>query len=235
MIFFLVSLWEELGRIYWRKNSFLWWFFSSMWGSLDLFTCRDEFPVPCVVSWQLILLGRSTFQGNSFSHHAQACPAQLLSVFLGSFDLLTVSDVSVEPWLGQAELGVQWELPTGRGCWSGNLVLTQSFPSWDFGVRWVSFPHTGIFAYLNYHVPRTRREILETLIKGLQRLEYRGYDSAGTCLSCTGSSGNLGFKWWLSWCACEWFLPPSASEESWNTTGCACGQRFGLTSIYRFL
>ncbi|CAF90172.1 unnamed protein product, partial [Tetraodon nigroviridis] len=37
----------------------------------------------------------------------------------------------------------------------------------------------GIFAYLNYHVPRTRREILEILIKGLQRLEYRGYDSAG--------------------------------------------------------
>uniref|UniRef100_A0A671UJJ7 glutamine--fructose-6-phosphate transaminase (isomerizing) n=1 Tax=Sparus aurata TaxID=8175 RepID=A0A671UJJ7_SPAAU len=36
----------------------------------------------------------------------------------------------------------------------------------------------GIFAYLNYHVPRTRREILEILIKGLQRLEYRGYDSA---------------------------------------------------------
>lgn len=38
---------------------------------------------------------------------------------------------------------------------------------------------TGIFAYLNYHVPRTRREILEILLKGLQRLEYRGYDSAG--------------------------------------------------------
>ncbi|XP_053574182.1 glutamine--fructose-6-phosphate aminotransferase [isomerizing] 1 isoform X2 [Bombina bombina] len=42
---------------------------------------------------------------------------------------------------------------------------------------WMYF--TGIFAYLNYHVPRTRREILERLIKGLQRLEYRGYDSAG--------------------------------------------------------
>lgn len=40
-------------------------------------------------------------------------------------------------------------------------------------------PSPGIFAYLNYHVPRTRREILEILIKGLQRLEYRGYDSAG--------------------------------------------------------
>uniref|UniRef100_A0A8C6WFE9 glutamine--fructose-6-phosphate transaminase (isomerizing) n=1 Tax=Neogobius melanostomus TaxID=47308 RepID=A0A8C6WFE9_9GOBI len=37
----------------------------------------------------------------------------------------------------------------------------------------------GIFAYLNYHVPKTRRDILEILIKGLRRLEYRGYDSAG--------------------------------------------------------
>ena len=37
----------------------------------------------------------------------------------------------------------------------------------------------GIFAYLNYLVPATRREILEKLITGLKRLEYRGYDSAG--------------------------------------------------------
>ncbi|XP_062380845.1 glutamine--fructose-6-phosphate aminotransferase [isomerizing] 2-like isoform X2 [Sardina pilchardus] len=37
----------------------------------------------------------------------------------------------------------------------------------------------GIFAYLNYQVPRTRKEIFDTLVKGLQRLEYRGYDSAG--------------------------------------------------------
>ncbi|NXS07991.1 GFPT2 aminotransferase, partial [Neodrepanis coruscans] len=41
---------------------------------------------------------------------------------------------------------------------------------------------TGIFAYLNYRVPRTRKEIYETLIKGLQRLEYRGYDSAGVAI-----------------------------------------------------
>uniref|UniRef100_A0A8C1S9C3 glutamine--fructose-6-phosphate transaminase (isomerizing) n=1 Tax=Cyprinus carpio TaxID=7962 RepID=A0A8C1S9C3_CYPCA len=40
----------------------------------------------------------------------------------------------------------------------------------------------GIFAYLNYRVPRTRRDILQTLIKGLQRLEYRGYDSAGVAV-----------------------------------------------------
>ncbi|XP_040029621.2 glutamine--fructose-6-phosphate aminotransferase [isomerizing] 2 [Gasterosteus aculeatus] len=37
----------------------------------------------------------------------------------------------------------------------------------------------GIFAYLNYQVTRTRKEIYETLVKGLLRLEYRGYDSAG--------------------------------------------------------
>ncbi|XP_046859829.1 glutamine--fructose-6-phosphate aminotransferase [isomerizing] 2-like [Xenia sp. Carnegie-2017] len=37
----------------------------------------------------------------------------------------------------------------------------------------------GIFAYLNYLVPRDRKFILDTLIKGLERLEYRGYDSTG--------------------------------------------------------
>lgn len=37
----------------------------------------------------------------------------------------------------------------------------------------------GIFAYLNFCVPRKRKYILELLISGLQRLEYRGYDSAG--------------------------------------------------------
>ncbi|XP_061427461.1 glutamine--fructose-6-phosphate aminotransferase [isomerizing] 2-like [Lethenteron reissneri] len=40
----------------------------------------------------------------------------------------------------------------------------------------------GIFAYLNHQVPVNRRQILETLIKGLQRLEYRGYDSAGIAI-----------------------------------------------------
>uniref|UniRef100_A0A3Q3EXW7 Glutamine--fructose-6-phosphate aminotransferase [isomerizing] 1 n=1 Tax=Kryptolebias marmoratus TaxID=37003 RepID=A0A3Q3EXW7_KRYMA len=39
-----------------------------------------------------------------------------------------------------------------------------------------------IFAYLNYRVPRTRKEIFETLVKGLLRLEYRGYDSAGVAV-----------------------------------------------------
>ena len=39
--------------------------------------------------------------------------------------------------------------------------------------------HTGIFGYLNYLCPRTRHYILEALVKGLKRLEYRGYDSAG--------------------------------------------------------
>nr|WPA94605.1 glutamate fructose-6-phosphate aminotransferase [Cacopsylla chinensis] len=40
----------------------------------------------------------------------------------------------------------------------------------------------GIFAYLNYLTPKTRMEIIDLLIKGLKRLEYRGYDSAGIAL-----------------------------------------------------
>ena len=37
----------------------------------------------------------------------------------------------------------------------------------------------GIFAYLNHLTPKTRKEVLDILIAGLKRLEYRGYDSAG--------------------------------------------------------
>ncbi|KAI8141467.1 putative GFA1-glucosamine--fructose-6-phosphate transaminase [Fennellomyces sp. T-0311] len=37
----------------------------------------------------------------------------------------------------------------------------------------------GIFGYFNYLVERDRRFILDTLVNGLSRLEYRGYDSAG--------------------------------------------------------
>ncbi|XP_047475678.1 glutamine--fructose-6-phosphate aminotransferase [isomerizing] 2-like isoform X5 [Penaeus chinensis] len=37
----------------------------------------------------------------------------------------------------------------------------------------------GIFAYLNYLTPKRREEIIELLVRGLERLEYRGYDSAG--------------------------------------------------------
>lgn len=40
----------------------------------------------------------------------------------------------------------------------------------------------GIFAYLNYLTPKSRKEILELLVNGLKRLEYRGYDSAGDTL-----------------------------------------------------
>lgn len=40
----------------------------------------------------------------------------------------------------------------------------------------------GIFAYLNHRVPRKRRAVLQMLINGLKRLEYRGYDSAGVAV-----------------------------------------------------
>lgn len=41
---------------------------------------------------------------------------------------------------------------------------------------------SGIFAYLNYLTPKTRKEILDLLVTGLKRLEYRGYDSAGVAV-----------------------------------------------------
>ena len=44
----------------------------------------------------------------------------------------------------------------------------------------------GIFAYLNHLTPKSRKEILDILLAGLKRLEYRGYDSAG--LGVDGSS-----------------------------------------------
>ncbi|XP_076264374.1 glutamine--fructose-6-phosphate aminotransferase [isomerizing] 2-like isoform X2 [Rhynchophorus ferrugineus] len=40
----------------------------------------------------------------------------------------------------------------------------------------------GIFAYLNFLTPKKRSEILELLVTGLKRLEYRGYDSAGVAI-----------------------------------------------------
>jgi len=46
----------------------------------------------------------------------------------------------------------------------------------------------GIFAYLNYLVEKDRRFIIDTVLNGLGRLEYRGYDSAG--IACDGAKEN---------------------------------------------
>merc|ERR1712179_342250 len=54
------------------------------------------------------------------------------------------------------------------------------------------FTMCGIFAYLNHLTPKTRKEILDLLIKGLQRLEYRGYDSAGVGID--GYNGNASIE-----------------------------------------
>jgi glucosamine--fructose-6-phosphate aminotransferase (isomerizing) len=47
----------------------------------------------------------------------------------------------------------------------------------------------GIFAYLNFLTPKTRKEVVDILIQGLRRMEYRGYDSAG--LAVDGSNDAL--------------------------------------------
>lgn len=36
-----------------------------------------------------------------------------------------------------------------------------------------------LFSYCNFLCERSRREVTDTLLNGLARLEYRGYDSAG--------------------------------------------------------
>ncbi|TNY23472.1 hypothetical protein DMC30DRAFT_410678 [Rhodotorula diobovata] len=49
------------------------------------------------------------------------------------------------------------------------------------GTKAFLLPHVGcgIFAYASFLCERDRRFVLETLVNGLQRMEYRGYDSAG--------------------------------------------------------
>lgn len=49
----------------------------------------------------------------------------------------------------------------------------------------------GIFAYLNFLTPRTREEIINILLNGLKRLEYRGYDSAGVAVDGDSETENL--------------------------------------------
>lgn len=40
----------------------------------------------------------------------------------------------------------------------------------------------GIFAYIHYLVERDRDFLIKTLLTGLARLEYRGYDSSGIAM-----------------------------------------------------
>ncbi|CAH2351895.1 glutamine--fructose-6-phosphate aminotransferase [isomerizing] [[Candida] railenensis] len=40
----------------------------------------------------------------------------------------------------------------------------------------------GIFGYVNYIVDKSRGEIIDILLDGLQKLEYRGYDSSGIAI-----------------------------------------------------
>jgi glucosamine--fructose-6-phosphate aminotransferase (isomerizing) len=46
----------------------------------------------------------------------------------------------------------------------------------------------GIFAYLNFATPKKREEIIEILLQGLRRMEYRGYDSAGIAIDSSNDS-----------------------------------------------
>ncbi|KAI9852573.1 MAG: glutamine--fructose-6-phosphate transaminase (isomerizing) [Vezdaea acicularis] len=52
----------------------------------------------------------------------------------------------------------------------------------------------GIFGYINYLVEKDRKQILDTLVNGLARLEYRGYDSAGLAIDGDKKNEVFAFK-----------------------------------------
>jgi glucosamine--fructose-6-phosphate aminotransferase (isomerizing) len=52
----------------------------------------------------------------------------------------------------------------------------------------------GIFGYINYLVEKDRKFILDTLVNGLSRLEYRGYDSAGLAVDGDKKKEVVAFK-----------------------------------------
>ncbi|WEW60357.1 glutamine--fructose-6-phosphate transaminase (isomerizing) [Emydomyces testavorans] len=52
----------------------------------------------------------------------------------------------------------------------------------------------GIFGYINYLVEKDRAYVIETLLNGLSRLEYRGYDSAGLAIDGDKKNEVLAFK-----------------------------------------
>jgi len=52
----------------------------------------------------------------------------------------------------------------------------------------------GIFGYINYLVEKDRNYILQTLVNGLSRLEYRGYDSAGLAVDGDKKNEVFAFK-----------------------------------------
>ncbi|KAK0628407.1 hypothetical protein B0T17DRAFT_522627 [Bombardia bombarda] len=52
----------------------------------------------------------------------------------------------------------------------------------------------GIFGYVNYLVEKDRKFIIDTLINGLSRLEYRGYDSAGFAIDGNKKNEVIAFK-----------------------------------------
>lgn len=106
-------------------------------------------------------------------------------MFLNPFEILSVQQLSVCTIIGARKVisfsnlfsVFQVEEPLYQVMCGEQYTLSDQVVA-PASCTYISFV-LGIFGYLNYLLPRTRQYILETLVKGLQRLEYRGYDSAG--------------------------------------------------------
>jgi len=70
--------------------------------------------------------------------------------------------------------------------------VNEHWKQWQFNY-WSAFD-SGIFGYINYLVEKDRKYILDTLVNGLSRLEYRGYDSAGLAVDGDKKNEVFAFK-----------------------------------------
>lgn len=82
----------------------------------------------------------------------------------------------------------------------------------------------GIFAYLNYLTPKSRKEILDLLVTGLKRLEYRGYDSSGVAVDSIDGKETI---------LVRRSGKVQALEDAINTGECTLFSRIWLNELFR--
>lgn len=126
---------------------------------------------------------------STISSQKHFCAIFCLILHQQSISSIDFWPVGRQQWMNEWMLGLEYVIRwNAKQSWTKNCKratydVNEDFPLFlKMNVHWNYLFHCfslGIFAYLNFRLPRDRKYILDTLIKGLQRQEYRGYDSAG--------------------------------------------------------